>query len=566
MAFLKGTTTWGNLSSDLTKLICGEMADGQATPVTAGAADRWIREYDTTVDAIRSPASKDIASGSCSMRAGYWALTTPGPNGLGNQMAIRSTTIRTSYLTQRVCYNFYFDIANSTPNDYSTARCRIRCWDMDTGNYIRYNDAANPTAGGQMSFDGITIQIVNAPNGIVELNSHYMRQFTPTFPGGIDWWPMYPRRSAVATFQTNPPGTSGTDWDLAADVPPFGYCANSGDVSNYSQNWNRGGFGSGLGIKTAAALTGAVYALSFPIALHKARIFNRSDAPGTVGITLGRMGLDGSVYRPNQAQEVSNWLRPFQTSAQVISSAAITYWLSVKADGIIVVLSGDPGLTGKTTVGWLGTFTPYDPNYDVLPVMFNGYTVDHTGDVNPDFSERTLFSYWSLRRRLDGTEGARDWQTRWMRCDLSEYGGGWTGAAWTWDQAASAYAWGTYARYDSQSYSGSASYMILPIRQLKPHPYDARWWLYGIAYGDAQPFDNYTTPANPGTMDARQIRGVSNTRWWWLPGDGWANLDELTDNSNGSKYLLIAADYQGPGARIRIQPNVYTGGIAIAEV
>lgn len=565
MTFLKGATTWANLSSDLTKLICGEMADGQGTPVTAAVGDRWVREYDTTVDAIRSPASKDIASGSCSMRAGYWALTTPGANGLGYQMGLRTTTIRTSYLTQRVGYNLYFDIANSTANDYSTARLRVRSWDMDTGAYIRYNDAFNPTTGGQVSFEGITVQVVGAPGGIVEINTHHMRQFTPTFPGGIDWWPMYPRRSAAATFQTAPPGTAVTDWDFAADVPPNGYCTNGTSVSNECHNWSRGGFGVGIGYKTATALTGAVYALSFPIALHKARIFNRTDAPGYVGLTVGRMTLDGAVYRPNQAQEVSNWLRPFQTPAQVIGSAAISYWISVKADGIIIVLSGDPGLTGKTTVGWLGTFTPYDPNYDVLPVLFNGTTVDHTGDVNPDFTQNVLFTYWSLRRRLDGTEGARDWQTRWMRCDLSEYGGAWTGANYTWDQAGVGKAWGTQARYDGITYANNTA-MVLPIRQLKPHPYDARWWLYGVAFGDVAPFDSYTTPANPGTMDHRQIRGVANSRWWWLPGDGWANLDELTDNSNSNKYLLVAADYQGPGARIRVGANQYTGGIAIAEV
>lgn len=561
MTWVKGTTTWAALATDLTKLICGEMADGVGTTVAVG--DRWLREYDTTVDAIRSPASKDINTGACSMRAGYWALTTAGTEGVGRLSFMRNTVVRNSTAGARIMYRLTVDIANTVSGDYSTARLRVYSWDCDTGAVIRTGDTFNPSAAGDVSFDGMTVRIGD-PTGFFPINLNFWRMFTDTYRGGIDYWPMYAKRSAAASFSTNPPGVSATDYDIVEIAPPYSYCTTSTSYSNNCHTWSRSNWGTGLGIKTNAGLTGAVYVVSFPMALHKIRLFNRSDAAGILGLTIGRMSLDGAVYRPNAAQEVSQWARAFQVAAQVVSTSIISYWMSVKSDGIVLVLSGDPGVTGKTCVSHISLLTPYDANYDVMPVIFNGGLQDYTADyaAYSAYDSAALNTYWSLRRRLDGTEGGRDWQTKWMRCDLMEYGSAWSGQAYTWDQSYTMAAWGTWT-YNS-NVNGRPS--ILPLRQLKPHPYDARWWLYGVAYGDAAAWDLSTTPANPGTMDHRQIRGVANSRWWHLPGDGWANLDELTDNSTAAKYMLLGCDYQGAGARHRINNNQYISGIAVAEV
>src|SRR4051812_40247488 len=117
MTWVKGTTTWANLANDLTKLACGEIADGQGTPVTVAVGDRWVREYDTTVNAMRSPASKDQSTGACSMRAGYWALTTSGTNGAGFSTFLRQITchgVKPSWVAgTRWMYRMHIDTANT---------------------------------------------------------------------------------------------------------------------------------------------------------------------------------------------------------------------------------------------------------------------------------------------------------------------------------------------------------------------------------------------------------------------------------------------------------------------
>lgn len=573
MTFVKGQSTWAAIASDLTKLACGEMADGSGVTVATG--DRWVREYDTTVDAIRSHASKDVNTGACSMRMGYWALTTPGVNGVGLSTFLRQMTCFGSKpawvgANGRWAYRVVATTTNGTTGDYSTARVAIYSWDMDSGNYNSSGNQLIPASDGTVTFDGMTFK-VGDPSGFLPTGVAWIRMFTSTYLGGIDFWPMYSRRSAAATFTVNPSGANPTDWDIAEVAPPFPYCNNqpvyssSASTSASTQWW--AGWGSGLGIKTNAALTGALYTLSFPMALHKLRIAQSATA-GSLRLDYGRLVLDGATYRRVSGQGTSSWVPAFQTPAQVTNAAVISYWMLVKPDCIIVTLSGDPGLSGKVGCGHVSTFTPYDTTYDVLPVLWNQGATDFTNDHSNYTAADVLryqYAYWAMRRRQDGTEGTRDWQTKWMRTDLFDYGVAWSGQDARDDAGIVEYVWGSH--WDPVgSTRGGEHASIFPVRQLKPHPFDNRWWFYGLPVGDSDPFSNYATPLSAGTQDHHFVRGVINNRWWWLPGDGWANLDELTDNSTGQKYLLVAADYQGVGARMRVGTNLYIGGVAIAEV
>lgn len=569
MTWLKGQTTWANLADDLVKLACGEMADGAGVTVAAG--DAWVRNNAlATVNSMRSPASVDRPSGAMSMRCGYWALVTPGANGFGLQTWMRMQGLRTTP-TRRMVYYVRIHQANSVANDYSTAGVQVYCYDADDMTALIGGNTYTPNAAGDITFDGMTIRIGD-PTGLVTLNAKFFRAFTPEFPGGIDHFPMYYKRAAAAAFSTPPPGVEGTDWAVTELAPVKQLNDNNGNYTAQVQNQVGGRrWFTGLGIKTATGLgANPVYVYSHPIALHVCRILNSANA-GQLSLTYGRTAVDGRAgltaladYRRTTGNTITQWARPFATPAQVTAAAAVSYWMSVKPDGIMLVLSGDPGLTGKVSASWVGVTTPYDANYDKFPTMFNRTLYDHTAGANDyqNFDQGYEFNYWSQRRRQDGTEGARDWQTGWSRCDLFEYGNSWTGDSSYDDQTPEADAWGTHS-YAGQMYGHPS---ILPVRQLKPHPYDAKWWLYGVAFGDNSAWDNYGSPANPGTMDHRQIRGVVNTRWWYLPGDGWANLDELTDQSTGAKYLLVAADYNGIAGRNSLGGGVYAGGAAVAEV
>lgn len=581
MTWLKGQTTWANLVDDLAKLACGEMADGAAVTVSAG--DAWLRDKPGAaagtggMNCLRSPASVDRPSGAMSMRTGYWALTTPGVNGLGLQVLCKQTALRT-LPTRRMVYRVYVSGANTVANDYSTATIRVYCYDPDDSTNLRGNDSFTPSAAGDITLDGMTLRITD-PSGILPVNANFFRAFTPDFPGGIDHWPMYYRRGTAATFSTAPPGVAGTDYAITEQASLTALQTSNSAYHNSNQEWfnNRAWF-VGLGIKTATGLgANPVYVYSHPMALHKLRWYKSATA-GIVGMEYGGHALDGragqTAYRFVHGHEITTWARPFMTAAQVTDAAVISYWMSVKPDGIVVILSGDPGLTGKVSASWVGCMTPYDPNYDKFPVLMNRTLYDYTVDNGEyqAFDQGYQMNYWSQRRKQDGTEGARDWQTGWSRSDLNDLGtpsgqantsGSWTGSSAYSDRTPEADAWGTWT-YTGNATAGHPT--ILPIRQLKPHPFDAKWWMYGVAYGEGSPWETATTVANPGQMDSRQIRGVVNARWWYLPGDGWANLDELTDNGTSQKYLLVAADYNGIAGRHRVTTSTYMGGAAIAEL
>jgi hypothetical protein len=644
MTWVKGTTTWGAVASDLTRLICGEMADSTSTTVAVG--DRWVREFTRTVtdgvlnstttvtsatanftnadvgaavigtgipagarvstvtnsttivltvaasttasavtiqiahDTIRTPSAKDVNTGSVSARCGYFLSLGVS----GDSMATaRSTVVRVSspFTADPSTSGFHrwvvgmkVTTANTVPGNYSTAVLSFNYYDADSGSNLSTSSVTLNASGVGTMGSGLQITCSD-PSGTLTLNSLFIRGFTSTYMRGIDCWPMYYRASAAATFSVNPPGTQGTDWDIVTQI--------NAPVAN-STAWNqtysseRGSLFTGLGIKTATGLgTGDLYTLSFPMALAKGRIF-ASATNGILSLDVGQSRVDtvnGNALRVGAGIRVTNWLKCAATAASVATTSQIQYWISVKSDGIALVLNMDPAATGKMGTAYFGSYTPYDTTYDVFPIMFN---VDGPVDWSSVASSASgymmgnQYAYLALVRRQDGSEGSRDWQTKWMRgeCLGIAQGVGYSGHGPT-DSTASFQVAANSTNisparmaplgiYAGDLSAGGATQAQYPPRQNKPSPIDGKWWLYGFDYTEGQ----FNSSGAANDDENRNWRGYMNTRFFYIPNGSWANGDDLTDSGSGAKYFLCTPDYTGMGGR-NLQATVQAG-LAVAEI
>ena len=524
---------------------------------------------------IRTPAAKDVASGNMGNRTGYWAnlgLSTsntgipatagPAQSTVCKMVSPFSSDPSTSGF-HRWLTLFRINIANSVAGNYSTAQITYFTWDADSGAFINNGLLANLNAAGNVTLSNGLVVNLTDPSGFLTVNTYFARAFTSTYMYGIDLWPMLYRASGAHTFAVAPPGVAGTDYDVVKIAyPPQTFSGFFQDRSNMFH---------GLGIKTATGLgSSPLYTVSFPMALMKGRIFASATA-GVLSLDVGQSQKDAvnsvASLRNCGGVRITNWLKVFTTPGSVTASAIVQYWISVRPDGIVVVLNGDPGPSGKLGTAWYGTFAPVDATYDVFPVSFNidiqDYTFDQSGN---DFALATQYQYYSLRRRQDGSEGGRDWQTRWMRADgllISGHSG----------MINSDANLNSYAQTPNSSQimrlavpgavSGSStSWDGLPARQNKPS-IDGKWWLYGFQYAEGR----WDTSISAGSVEEnRFIRGSHTTRYLFVPDTGWGSGDELTDSITGTRYLLITGDYLGVGSRIRTTSSTFYGGLAIAEL
>jgi hypothetical protein len=628
MTWIKGTTTWGDLATDLTKLICGEKADGVGTTVPAGTC--WIRDVTRTVtdavlnstttltsataaftaedvgawviaagipnttsiasvtnattvvlskaatatasgvsaqiclDTIRTPTAKNVSTGACANRTGYFsALGIPSvsaPMSVPGTSVCRVTNPFTSEPALNSNHRWYVIVtvgtANTVAGNYSNASLQIGIYTPDSGTSSTLGGGAPNAAGVLTSSNGLQIT-VSDPSGFLTVGAQWVRGFNSTYMYGIDTWPMLYRSAGPTSFGTPPPGVAGTDYDIVILAPIGGIT-------------DRGQLFCGLGIKTATANTGALYTVTEAMALIKCRIFN-STTVGMLALDLGNSRTDAAVpgnIRVVNGIRTQGWCRPFQTPASVTAASAVQYFASVTSDGIVLVLNGDPASSGKLSTAFVAALTPVEPVYDVLPVVSTFYTMDYTGDQSSDsYSFMAMFqhSYWSLRRRQDGSEGSRDWQTKWMRGEGWSYSG--TSGQCATDTTSFAQVQAGY----QNSYpmvvnvlggQNMAQPTVFPARQNKPAP-DGRWWLYGFTYGEG---DWTAAPQQVTGYEYRLVRGAMSTRFFYIPGDGWGSGDELTDTGTGTKYLLVMADYVGIGSRFRMSTNTYQGGLAVAEL
>jgi hypothetical protein len=531
-------------------------------------------------DTIRTHPSTDIDPGQMPNRAGYFAAT--GDNYVTTAMTTSAQTLAGGYATvmrvtvpaaapptgvTRWLVRATVSARNTVAGNYSTAQVNVYAIDLDTGTAVSGANQINlaPNAAGVLtSFPGTGMLVsVSDPSGFLTLGATFMRAFSSTYLGGVDWWPMLSRAAGNPTFGTAPPGTQGTDWEISQ-----GATAYSGNSLNYLTD--RGSVLYGLGIKTGAALTGARYTTTFPIARGKCRIWASTSAAG-LALDVGGSRKDeaGAVMRCPQGFRINTWARLFTTMTGVPSSAGVQYRLSVTGDGIVLVATADPGFTGKQASAYYCAFAPVD-EYDVIPMVFNWFSADYTGDnTGAAFWSGTQYLYWPLRHRQDGTAATvRDWQTGWMRsepyyCTGSAANAGGTSPTDITNLVASASLRGSFDGPPALNAPGmptsiqSTVHSVTMARQVKPAP-DGRWWLYpvNLAEGDWS--------SASATDEWRTMRGTLD-RFCFLPEDVWISGDELTDTATGATYFLVKPDYQGTGGRARAPSGALWGGVAIRE-
>lgn len=567
MAWLKGQTTWGTLIDKLTALACGEAADDNAVTVAVG--DRWIRDI-AGQNLLSSPASQDYALPQMSMRSGYWTLGSPQVSPAspalpsGGLTSVRQTSVWTSppggltrWYVQLTC-----NTGNSVAGNYNSGNWSIYIYNADNSTMVYGNSGFVPSSSGVINMPsgaGGSIT-VSHPTGLIPSGSSFYRGFSTTYPGGFDFWPMWGRRAGAHTFGTAPSGASGTDWDVTS-VPT----AYVGQVQGSGPN---GGSLVGLGIKTNAALTGALYTVSWSVSGQKFRLLPNPTYAGQVDLQIGgtiqQDPVNGNVWQQMTGVQVPSWLRPYLTPGSVTNGSLIQYWMSVKATKIVIVLNADPGQSGKMTCAWLGKFTPTYPAWDVLPWFWSPPALDYTVDnassgMMPFFN----FSLFGQKARLDASTGSRDWQTGWMRSDLN-YSTDW-GIAYHYSYMPTVYAPGWVGDMNNYLYTPS----LVSARSNKPSSFDGKWWLYGPTFYDIAHNGQSNNNPNNATVAPNDFRGVQRGKitdgCLFIPGDGWSNGDELTDTTTGKKYFLVAADYHGIYSRIRVATNNYAGGVAILE-
>jgi hypothetical protein len=650
MGFLRGTTTWGALPQKIAQLMCGEVADDTSTTLPTGdrwvretartvtdgvlnatttltsatanftVADTGSSVYATGVplgtvissvtnattvvlsaaatasasgvtvlvstDCLRTPTAKDVNTGPCSNRTGYFCAM--GGLSLGqNVVDTPATTL------VKVTAPFTGDpgstsgfhrwqvwaqvtTVNSTPGNYSTAQITYSYVDADNQANIRTATPITLNAAGQATLvTGLAIQVTD-PSGTLQASFQFFRSFSTTYLYGIDFWPMLYRipGGASPTFSVSPPGVAGTDYDIVNNlaVP----CMNN--TSERYEKFN------GLGIKTATGLgSGNLYTVSHPMSLNKIRIFP-SPTVGVLSLDVGGTLRHDPLNLPQNGrmvggQRITSWCKMFQTPASVTAASPIQYWMSVTNDGIYLACNADPGTTGKLGTAFVGALLPAEPTYDVFPICYNATITDYTADTPGNSAVMaTPFSYNSLKRRQDGSEAPRDWQTKWMRGE--PHGGGGYNVSSVYmatgygqnsgcmaDSGANApnvsppyntpypYQLTALGAVSSQA-SSSQNY---PTRQNKPTT-DGKWWLYGFTYGESGWTSGFSA-----TDENRVVRGTHN-RFFYIPGDSWGSGDELTDTSTSTKYLLLMPDYMGPGMRMQVNTNQFYGGIAIPEL
>jgi hypothetical protein len=572
MTWLLGSSTWANITNNICQLACAEITDSLGHAPTS--SEQWVRDISTSYNVLRMPASQDVdiaAVHQPAMRTGYWTLdtssqsglaapNTPPPGSIANATSVAQTTPFTSALSTThgrwYCY-LWVTTANTAAGTYSTARVTIVWGDADAGTQFTSTGVA-PTAGGVITLPfgaGATVTLSD-PSGIAPVGVLFFRGFSTTYMYGIDWWPMYSRRSAAWTFATAPPGVAGTDYDIIDQATPF----------NPANGQPTGSLFSGLGIKSATGLGGnARYVFSScPCTSLKVYLRNNATSAGYIDLLGGGITLDAvntNVVQQNSGWALATWLKLVQTPGSVVSTMQVQYWMSVTATGITIVLNSDPAYTGGLTCGYMGLFsagTAYDSNdkfHALVSAAASGF-----GTVCPSAAQMDL-SYFRQYRCQDGSHGTRDWQTYWMRNDFGAFGGGTLYTAYLLDNSQTfALGGSTYNQSGLLSLDYDSGH---PFTTLKPG-FDGNWWLYGYNLFEANP-GNVATTVTYTNEQQNFPRGAMTDRWFHVPALGWANGDELTDTTTSAKYLLVIPDTPGlPGKYYN--GTAYAGGTAIAEL
>lgn len=541
MAWLRGSTDMANINSDLYSLLTGAIAasnrgSGQAgNGVTVPAADAWVgldatnhmlRPPTTGVNAVTmKPWRLPIACWRGMPRFGWTSGTMPSPA----NMLIGRPTFTGVYSggTARVYYKITVNTANTATGNLTGLSVSYTVINVATGATVTGPTAVTGWAGTsdtKLLTTGVSLTLTLNAGETIVTTAQWFRGYSTTYPQGVDFIPEFGRLVTANTINLSTTSAGANAYTLNTDykvVAQGDDNPNCGAVSvNYTAyDWADCGVFYGIEWQNGASppATGATYyvvdgdlcgpAVGFAtsgsnnfLAIMAAEFW---DGTNQKGKNVGNLMTAGTVNFVCSGSPGPPGVQLF-TSSTPTSSWFVNYWISVKADKLVLVLRGDPGNAGMTAV-----------------LTFQKGTALHTGDTHPWFF--SLANAYSL-----GIYQSFMWEQHVY--DKPYWGTSDFGTANSTRDAG----WGIN---NGQSTYGNLLNTALTNVQANPEAFDRKWWLYklyGVSNrGNKDSGGNYSAIARKGgpRMTVRGIYSLAN--------DNFSHLDELVDG--GTTYLLVQA-------------------------
>lgn len=554
MTWLRGTTLWNTLPADLTRLICGEMADSQGVTVAAG--DRWVRDFRKSVpDAVYTAGSSivvsssvgfktdaypayisgaSLAPGTVSSSAGGNSITvTPTPTVSGTGVDYFTDSIRTPASTNvdsGVMANragYFSNIGTGTANGLATPNatsCRVSApysagpgagnwWAarivVNTANTVPGN-YSNATA----SYWVYALNLNTTPsNGVaITINAAGVAtapaaglQVTLSDPSGI----LTAGTTFVRTFSGN--HWYGVDWwpmyhraagPATFGTPPPGIAGTDWEILDLTNQYGghatstgvaeRDGLAIGLGVKTATGL-GTDANNRYTVSWPMALGKCRIFAGGT----NGTLSLDVGGSRRDQDNSV---LRPTGIRLATWAKAFTTPGSVTAATSVQYLMSVTrDGIVLALNGDPLATgkiSTSYYCAYQPTDPVFDKFPMCFNGfstDYVTDHTYQTVFS---------PAHQYPYWSLRRRQDGTAE-------AVRDWQTG--------FMRCEHAYYSPSYNYSGSTLTDFSAMPVVGAG-NYGVPPTFATPgVASYTTGSSPFTAPARQNKPGHDNRWWMYP-------------------------------------------------
>lgn len=562
MGWLKGSTDITNFQADLYDLLTGAMAagtrgSGQAgNGVTLNVTDRWTG-IDATSKFIRSQRTEDPWTSEYALYRGcprFAARATGTVLAATPAAQLGKPTFSGAYSggTGKVYFAAFVSTNNAAPGSLASTIITWTLVNAVTGVTVTSGSATGWSGASDTKLlaQGVSLTLTLQPSESFIGGTNavmWLRAYTTTFTQGIDYWPEAGKIKAGTLVVSNTSlgannYISGTDYALAQEAHQFPGQSTTTGTFDISKDWGGTGAGCGIHWNTGGsppavganyfAVDYEVYAayLNVPPLINSGG--NRTLMGGPAEWWDGTLAVGRAVIDSAAGKTDLNTVNPYGTlftGTGQPGSTFINFWITVKQDKIILILRGDTGQGGLTTV-W--TFQRYTnlPITDKHPWMFMGdgsqtrsgcflvshkfvYDTPYWGD--PTISIGVIGGPFCVSQ----TELAASFNLLFTGLSREDLAG------------------------------------VPRIPDNNPNSWDQRWWLYTMYVHASKGGGNIS-----GVFDATKdgpIRG--KTRGIFAVAfDNFANLDELIDGSN--TYLLVT-----PSSRFGADQGGSYNAVAVLE-
>ena len=552
MAWLRGSSDWNNLRQDLYNLITGAAAAGQrgsgqsGNGATAASGD-WVG-LDPTNFIVRS--SDTLVPFYCPIE-----LWRGIPRFIIHSAAASSTTIvqegKPTFTgiyngmggNARAYFIAYLSVINTTAGDLLGAQVTWQLFNADTGATIKTATATNLTSGSVSTITltgGISLTITVNPEQRFSGTSiaYWARGYSTTYPQGVDYHPDLAKvdTSQAITISSTATGTNlyslDTDYKIVSQGDTYPTSSGGGMIGGAVTNYHyadRGQYGVFSGIEwqavAAPPTTGSTY---YVVSCNCFQAYMYISAAGiqSTCITLEPMEFWDPIRQKGRAMCITTGATNAPINSQSrystpmvalftgspLSTYYVNYWISVKADKIVLIMRGDPANGGLMSMFTFQKTTAINSAVDKNTwMMFN--TGSNVGSYNSYFgaalvSERWVYEtpYWGPTTFGPLVSVAPNYHVGIWGYGAIDQGGG--GANLT----------------SMQSFTAT-----------NPMSTDKKWWLYTLY--TSSPRGGYDASLNFTTLTRSTgwrslLRGI-----YGMGVDNWSSLDELVDGSN--TYLLV---------------------------